>query len=76
MDSLIELLASQKAWEEFLAHRLRKGRFSWREFDEADLFVEGEKSLPVAERVLAGGRLDSPCKKFVNKMGSEKKRVV
>ena len=75
-NGLIEQLASQRVWEEFLAHRLRKGRFSWREFDEADLFVEGEKYLPVAEKILAGGRLEPPCKKIVNKMGTEKKRVV
>ena len=76
MESLIEMLASQQCWEEFLAHRLRKGRFSWREFDEADLFVEGEGYLPLARKILAGGSLEPPCRRKVNKMGSDRKRVV
>ena len=76
MESLIEMLASQQCWEEFLAHRLRKGRFSWREFDEADLFVEGEGYLPLARKILDGGSLEPPCRRKVNKMGSDRKRVV
>ena len=73
---IIEQIGSQQVWEEFLAFRLQKGRFNWRGFDEADLFVEREEYLPVAEKIIGGGQFDPPSKKLINKMGSDKKRVV
>ena len=76
MDSLIEKLSSQESWEEFLAHRLKKGRFTWRVFEEADAYVEGEDYLPAAERLLRGEGPGIPDKKVVNKMGTGKKRIV
>ena len=74
--SIIEQLASQQVWEEFLAYRLKKGRFNWRGFDEADLFVEREEYLPVAQKIIDGGKFAPPRKKLINKMGTGKKRVV
>lgn len=76
MGGIIEQLASQQVWEEFLAYRLKKGRFNWRGFDDADLFVERGEYLPVAEKIRSGVLFDPPQKKLINKMGSEKKRVV
>ena len=73
---ILEEISSQKTWEEFLAHRLQKGRFNWREFDEADIFVGEEQYLPVVRRILSGEGPGVPQKKLVNKMGSDKKRVV
>ena len=74
--SILEELASQRVWEEFLAYRLRKGRFNWHTFDEADRIVEHEAYLPMVQHLLSGGRLGFPQKKVLNKMGSGKKRVV
>ena len=76
MDSIISQLTQQETWEEFLAYRLRKGRFNWHEFNEADIFVEREAYLPLAMKIAQGEGLGVPTKKFVNKMGSGKKRVV
>lgn len=76
MESIINQLASQEAWEEFLAFRLRKGRFTWRDFVEVDAFVEKEQYLPLVARLVDGGGLGLPRKKWVNKMGTGKKRVV
>ena len=76
MESIIAQLARQEAWEEFLAYRLRKGRFNWHEFDEADRFVAEEGYLPLASHIAQGGGLGLPEKLLVNKMGSSKKRVV
>ena len=73
---ILSQLTLQKAWEEFLAYRLLKGRFSWHEFDEADAFVEREDYLPLATKIAQGEGLGIPTKKLVNKMGSGKKRVV
>ena len=74
--SVLSLLTQQDTWEEFLAYRLMKGRFSWHEFDEADAFVEREDYLPLATKIAQGEGFGIPTKKLVNKMGSGKKRVV
>ena len=75
MESIVDQLTQQGAWENFLAYRLQKGRFTWHEFEEADDFVAFQDYLPVVHRVLKDG-LGIPQKKLVNKMGSDKKRVV
>ncbi len=75
MESIVNQLTQQEAWEEFLAYRLQKGRFTWHEFEEADDFVASQAYFPIAQRILNEG-LGIPQKKLVNKMGSDKKRVV
>ena len=76
MESILSQLTQQETWEEFLAYRLQKGRFTWHEFDEADSFVEREEYLPLAKGIVEGKVLSIPQKKIVNKMGTGKKRVV
>ena len=76
MESILTQLTPQDTWEEFLAYRLMKGRFTWHEFDEADRFVEQEAYLHLAQRIAQGEGLGIPRKKIVNKMGTGKKRVV
>ena len=76
MESILTQLTRQDIWEEFLAYRLMKGRFTWHEFDEADRFVEREAYLHLAQRIAQGESLGIPVKKIVNKMGTGKKRVV
>ena len=69
-------LVRQETWEEFLAYRLMKGRFTWHEFKDADSYVEREAYLPLAQKIAQGEGLGIPRKKIVNKMGTGKKRVV
>ena len=76
MTSILTQLIRQETWEEFLAYRLMKGRFTWHEFDEADRFVEQEAYLHLAQRLAQGESLGIPRKKILNKMGTGKKRVV
>ena len=76
MESIIAQLLRQEAWEQFLAYRLMKGRFTWHEFREADAFVEREQYLALAQKIADGEGLGIPTKKIVNKMGTGKKRVV
>ena len=45
MESLITQLSRQDVWDEYIAYRLLKGRFTWHEFREADRFVETEQYL-------------------------------
>ena len=49
MESIVDLLLQQAVWEEFLAHRLLQGRFTWHEFDDADSFVATEAYLQTVE---------------------------
>ena len=76
MGSIIEELMQESAWEQFLAHRLMKGRFTWALFDDADSYVAEKKYLPVAQEFAAGGGPGIPERKSVNKMGTRKKRTV
>lgn len=76
MDSIITQLNRQEVWEEFLAYRLMKGRFSWHEFEKADDFVATEGFRRLASGIAEGVGLGIPEKKLVNKMGTGKKRVV
>ena len=59
-----------------MSRRLMKGCYTWHEFEEADRFVGEQLYLPVAQRIAQGERLGIPVKKTVNKMGTNKKRVV
>jgi hypothetical protein len=74
--SLLDQLAEQGVWEEFLAHRLKKGRLTWRTFEMADAYVAEERYFPVVERLLHGYGMSIPQKHLVNKMGNGRKRVV
>ena len=76
MESIVDQLSQQAVWEEFLAHRLLQGRYTWHEFDDADTFVATEAYLQTVERLRRGEAPGLPQKKVVNKMGSGKKRVV
>ena len=76
MDGILGQLDSQAVWEEFLSHRLMKGRFTWSLFEHADAFVAEERYLPVARAWMAGGGPGIPERKRINKMGTGKKRTV
>ena len=76
MDGILGQLADQAVWEDFLAHRLVKGRFTWRVFEDADNYVAQEQYLPVASALMRGEPLGIPECKQVNKMGTGKKRTV
>ena len=76
MESIMRQIMSQGVWDDFLAHRLRKGRFTWHSFEEADEFVDSESYLPVVSRLSSGEELGIPFKTVINKMGTGKKRVV
>ncbi len=76
MQSIISQLDDQTVWEEFLAHRLMKGRFTWPMFSDADECVENESYLPVARAFIDGTGPGIPEVKRINKMGTGKKRTV
>ena len=76
MDSILQMITRQEVWEDFLAYRLCKGRFTWHDFEQADAFVEAQEYLPVAQHLADGGGLGLPERLVINKMGTGKKRIV
>ncbi len=74
--SINEQLCSSVSWEGFLAWRLRKGRFSWREFEASDEFVASGECIRTGLNIFRKGGLGIPARIYINKMGSKKKRVV
>jgi len=76
MRSILSRLGDQAAWEEFLAHRLMKGRFTWPVFSDADDYVADERYLPMADAFCRDESPGIPEKIRINKMGTGKKRTV
>ena len=76
MEGILSQLENQAVWEEFLAHRLMKGRFTWPLFKYADAFVAEEQYLPTARAFLTQEKPGIPECIRLNKMGTGKKRIV
>ena len=75
--SIIEELSSNKTWQEFLAYKIEKSHLSKR--DEAFLkdFIENEQYKAITDALLKDDFCFSiPEKRFLNKHGKSKKRVV
>ncbi|MBP5218223.1 MAG: group II intron reverse transcriptase domain-containing protein [Bacteroidales bacterium] len=76
MQSIIFQLDDQAVWEEFLAHRLVKGRFNWPMFSDADDWVGNERYITAVRAIIGGEGPGIPEKKQINKMGTGKKRTI
>ena len=76
MEGILAQLESQQVWEEFLAHRLMKGRFTWHLFEDADAYVAEERYLPAARSFCQGTGPGIPERRSLNKAGTGKKRIV
>ena len=76
MDSILQQIGRQEAWEEFLAYRLLKKRFDWRSFKEADAYVEQMQFEQPLARIADGEGFGIPLRSEINKLGTGKKRVV
>ena len=75
--SILEELNVNKEWQDFLAYKVEKSHLSKK--DEAFLrkFIEDEAYKPIAENILKDDfRFSVPEKRFLNKHGKGKKRVV
>ena len=52
MESIMGQIMSQGVWDDFLAHRLRKGRFTWHSFEEAGILPTAESREDVQGRIM------------------------
>ncbi len=74
---MIEKLLCHEVWLEFLEYKTGKKLLSGREEAHVRDFIENKKYLPVVQQVVSGSfRFSAPEKRELNKIGSEKKRVV
>ena len=76
MKSLLLELKEESKWTEYLNHKIEKGHLSKKELEELTDYIDEKKYLLIVDKILAGEGFSIPNKKFVNKVGTTKKRVV
>ena len=76
MDSLLDTLLDQDAWQSFLNYKTEKGYLPKKEEKILSDFIRDERYLDIALKIIAGGKFNLPEKFFLNKTGSHKKRIV
>ena len=74
--SMIAELAQPALWREYQAYKLEKSRLGSREQAGLEEYISSAAYLPVVERIISGAGFGVPQKKLINKLGSDKKRVV
>ncbi len=75
--SILDLIKEKSEWEAFYNYKIDKGHLNKREEKELREFIDEEKYLNIALNINSEDfNFAPPSKKFINKMGSEKKRIV
>lgn len=75
--SILDIIDDNNKWFEFYQYKIDKGHLTKKEKKELSDFIENKKYVSIANAIKKGTYVFSiPTKKLVNKMGSEKKRVV
>ena len=76
MNSILYKLSQEEVWLEYLNYKLDKDHLVKKEKEELIEFVNLKKYEEVADLILNGDGLTIPEKKLINKIGSNKKRIV
>ena len=75
--SILDLIKEKSEWEAFYNYKIDKGHLNKREEKELREFIDEEKYLNIALNINSEDfNFAPPSKKLINKMGSEKKRIV
>ena len=74
--SMLEMLSDPAVWEDYLQYKLENHHLT--KWEEADLrkLIDGKEYLPAAEDLLQGGCFSVPEKKQIQKIETQKKRIV
>lgn len=76
-NSILQAISQKENWEEFLAYKIERQHLNKKELEQFGHYIENEKYLDAAKKIEAGTFPDEyATKKFVNKSGTGKKRVV
>lgn len=73
---MLYALNKREVWQEFLEYKLSGGHLSKADEKALAEFIEGQKFLPVAEKIANGGSFAPPKKTAISKMSTCKKRIV
>ena len=73
---VLEMLTDPGVWEEYFSYKQENHHLT--KWEEADLrkLIDDREYLPAAERLLQGGHFSLPEKKQIQKIETQKKRVV
>lgn len=75
--SILDLIKEKSEWEAFYNYKIDKGHLNKREEKELREFIDEEKYLNIALNINSEDfNFAPPSKTLINKMGSEKKRIV
>ena len=74
--SLLNALLDEKVWRNFIDEQINEGHLSNLEEKELTDFLDSKEYLLAVKKLLSNLNLDYPTKHFINKMNSDKKRVV
>ena len=70
--SILDELKRKEVWEDFRQYRTDRNRLNRKQLKELDVFIAEERSLRICEDL----SFSYPVKKEVNKLYSDKKRIV
>lgn len=76
-NSILSAIRNRESWEEFLAYKIERQHLDKQEQDAIEQYIASEKYLDACEAI-KDGTFPKECatKKFINKSGTKKKRVV
>ena len=73
---MLSQLLLENVWQEFLEYKINSGHLSKRDEKILKVFIENKEYLPIVNKMLSCENFPIPKKKYISKLGSEKKRVV
>lgn len=75
--SILQVISQRENWEKFLAYKIERQHLNKKELEQFEHYIESEKYLDMARQIAVGTFPDEyAVKKYVNKSGTRKKRVV
>jgi hypothetical protein len=74
--TILDTLDNPQTWQDFLSYKQQKTHLTRREQAELASFIEQQDYRGVVRRIKAGEALSLPEKLSLNKLGTERKRVV
>ncbi len=73
---ILGLVSEESAWNEFLDYKVKHQQISNQEEQDIRQFIEDKMYLKASKAIKEGTFLGLPSKRFINKEGTSKKRVV
>lgn len=75
--SILDLIGNKDEWLKFYNYKLEKGHLTTKEIEDYQVFINKEKYKNIASQIKNKDfNFSVPTKKIINKMGTNKKRVV